>query len=61
MVSWFGCLTLVVLPDLLFDAMIAPSSQQHGGSGVLYPLAISVADAAGARVDRPDRNRLGAF
>src|SRR5262249_34886009 len=30
-------------------------------SGVLYPLARSLAEAAGARPDRKDRRRLGAF
>jgi DASS family divalent anion:Na+ symporter len=30
-------------------------------SGVLYPLAVSLAEAAGAKPDRPDRRRLGAF
>jgi DASS family divalent anion:Na+ symporter len=30
-------------------------------SGVLYPLALSMADSAGAKPDQPERRRLGAF
>jgi DASS family divalent anion:Na+ symporter len=36
-----------------------PSSTAR--SGVLYPLAVSLADAAGAKPDRPERRRVGAF
>jgi DASS family divalent anion:Na+ symporter len=46
----------------LLDAVIAPAFPSNTArSGVLYPLALSVAEAAGASPDRPDRRRLGAF
>lgn len=44
------------------DAIIAPAFPSNTArSGVLYPLAFSVAEAAGARPDRDDRRRLGRF
>jgi len=63
MVSRFGRSTLGLSYSIfLFDAVIAPAFPSNTArSGVLYPLALSVAEAAGARVDRPDRRRLGAF
>jgi DASS family divalent anion:Na+ symporter len=63
MVSRFGRSTLGLSYSIfLFDAVIAPAFPSNTArSGVLYPLTLSVADAAGARVDRPDRKRLGAF
>src|SRR4029453_13469843 len=46
----------------LLDALIAPAFPSNtAGSGVLYPLSLSLADAAGAKPDQPDRRRLGAF
>ena len=42
--------------------MIAPAFPSNTArSGVLYPLAFSLAEAAGARPDDPTRRRLGAF
>jgi DASS family divalent anion:Na+ symporter len=63
MVSRFGRSTLGLSYSLfLLDAVIAPAFPSNTArSGVLYPLAYSLADAAGARPDRPDRRRLGAF
>jgi len=63
MVSRFGRSTLGLSYSIfLLDAVIAPAFPSNTArSGVLYPLALSVADAAGARPDRPDRRKLGAF
>jgi DASS family divalent anion:Na+ symporter len=63
MVSRFGRSTLGLSYSIfLLDALIAPAFPSNTArSGVLYPLALSVADAAGATPDRPDRRRLGAF
>jgi DASS family divalent anion:Na+ symporter len=63
MVSRFGRSTLGLSYSIfLLDAVIAPAFPSNTArSGVLYPLAYSLADAAGARPDRPDRRRLGAF
>ena len=63
MVSRFGRSTLGLSYSIfLLDAVIAPAFPSNTArSGVLYPLALSVAEAAGARPDRPDRRRLGAF
>ena len=42
--------------------MIAPAFPSNTArSGVLYPLAVSLAEAAGARRGDPDRARLGGF
>jgi DASS family divalent anion:Na+ symporter len=42
--------------------VIAPAFPSNTArSGVLYPLAFSLCDAAGATPDRPERKRLGAF
>lgn len=44
------------------DAVIAPAFPSNTArSGVLYPLALSVAKAAGATPEGKDRRRLGAF
>ena len=44
------------------DAVIAPAFPSNTArSGVLYPLALSLAEAAGATPDDPDRRRLGAL
>jgi DASS family divalent anion:Na+ symporter len=44
------------------DAVIAPAFPSNTArSGVLYPLALSLAEAGGAKPDRPGRQRLGAF
>jgi DASS family divalent anion:Na+ symporter len=63
LVSRFGRSTLGLSYSIfLLDAVIAPAFPSNTArSGVLYPLAYSLADAAGARPDRPDRRRLGAF
>jgi DASS family divalent anion:Na+ symporter len=62
-VSRFGRSTLGLAYSIfVLDAVIAPAFPSNTArSGVLYPLAFSLADAAGARPDRPDRRRLGAF
>ena len=63
MVSRFGRSTLGLSYSIfLLDAVIAPAfPSSTARSGVLYPLAVSLADAAGAKVNRPERRRLGAF
>jgi DASS family divalent anion:Na+ symporter len=63
MVSRFGRSTLGLSYSIfLLDALIAPAFPSNTArSGVLYPLALSLADAAGAKPDKPDRRRLGAF
>ena len=62
-VSRFGRSTLGLSYSLFaLDAVIAPAFPSNTArSGVLYPLALSVAEAAGARPGHPDRRRLGAF
>jgi DASS family divalent anion:Na+ symporter len=46
----------------VLDAVIAPAFPSNTArSGVLYPLTYSLAEAAGARPDRMERRRLGAF
>ena len=62
-VSRFGRSTLGLSYSIFFiDAVIAPAFPSNTArSGVLYPLAVSLADAAGARPDRPERRRLGGF
>ena len=62
-VSRFGRSTLGLSYSIfLIDAVIAPAFPSNTArSGVLYPLAVSLAGAAGAAPDRPDRRRLGAF
>ena len=60
-VSLFGRSTLgLVYSVFLVDGLIAPAFPSNTArSGVLYPLAYSLAEAAGARPDAPDRRRLG--
>ena len=62
-VSKFGRSTLGLSYSIfLLDAVIAPAFPSNTArSGVLYPLAYSLANAAGASPDRPDRRRVGAF
>ena len=62
-VSRFGRSTLGLSYSIfLLDAVIAPAFPSNTArSGVLYPLTISLAEAAGAKPDRVDRRRLGAF
>jgi DASS family divalent anion:Na+ symporter len=63
MVSRFGKSTLGLSYSIfLLDAVIAPAFPSNTArSGVLYPLAFSLADAAGAKPGQPGRQRLGAF
>ena len=62
-VSRFGGSTLGLSYSVfLLDALIAPAfPSSTARSGVLYPLALSLADSAGAKPDQPARRRLGAF
>jgi divalent anion:Na+ symporter, DASS family len=62
-VSRFGKSTLGLSYSIFaLDAVIAPAFPSNTArSGVLYPLALSLAEAGGAAPDRPDRRRLGAF
>ena len=63
MVSRFGRSTLGLSYSIfLLDAVIAPAFPSNTArSGVLYPLALSVAEAAGATPANPERRKLGAF
>jgi DASS family divalent anion:Na+ symporter len=63
MISRFGRSTLGLSYSIfLLDALIAPAFPSNTArSGVLYPLAFSMADSAGAKPDQPERRRLGAF
>jgi DASS family divalent anion:Na+ symporter len=63
LVSWFGRSTLGLSYSIfLLDAVIAPAFPSNTArSGVLYPLAYSLADAAGAKPGEPHRRKLGAF
>jgi divalent anion:Na+ symporter, DASS family len=62
-VSRFGRSTLGLSYSIfVIDAVIAPAFPSNTArSGVLYPLTVSLAEAAGAQPDRPGRRRLGAF
>jgi DASS family divalent anion:Na+ symporter len=62
-VSVFGRSTLGLSYSIfIVDGVIAPAFPSNTArSGVLYPLALSVAEAAGVRPDAPDRQRLGRF
>jgi len=62
-VSAFGRSTLgLVYSVFLVDAVIAPAFPSNTArSGVIYPLAVSLAEAAGARPGDPSRRRLGAL
>jgi DASS family divalent anion:Na+ symporter len=62
-VSRFGRSTLGLSYSIfVIDAVIAPAFPSNTArSGVLYPLTVSLADAAGAQPDQPGRRKLGAF
>ena len=62
-VSLFGRSTLgLVYSIFLVDGLIAPAFPSNTArSGVLYPLAYSLAEAAGATPENPSRRRLGAL
>jgi DASS family divalent anion:Na+ symporter len=63
LVSVFGRSTLGLSYSIfLVDAVIAPAFPSNTArSGVLYPLTVALAEAAGARPDDPARRRLGSF
>jgi divalent anion:Na+ symporter, DASS family len=62
-ISLFGRSTLGLgYGIIVLDAVIAPAFPSNTArSGVLYPLAVSVAQAAGASPEREDRRRLGRY
>jgi DASS family divalent anion:Na+ symporter len=62
-ISFFGRSTLgLSYAIFVVDALIAPAFPSNTArSGVLYPLAFSVAKAAGATPDGVERRRLGRF
>ena len=62
-VSRFGRSTLGLSYSIfLLDAVIAPAFPSNTArSGVLYPLVLSMAEAAGVSPQREDRKRLAAF
>ena len=62
-VSAFGRSTLGLSYSLfLVDAVIAPAfPSSTARSGVLYPIAFSLAEAAGARAGEPSRRRVGGY
>ena len=62
-VGRFGKSTLGLSYSIfLLDGIIAPAFPSNTArSGVLYPLAFSLADAVGVKPDRPERRRLGGF
>jgi DASS family divalent anion:Na+ symporter len=62
-VSLCGRSTLgLVYSIFIVDGVIAPAFPSNTArSGVLYPLAVSLADAAGAKPDDPSRRRVGAL
>src|SRR3954452_3665970 len=62
-VSYFGRSTLGLSYSIfLVDALIAPAFPSNTArSGVIYPLAFSLAEAGGARPDRDDCRRVGSF
>lgn len=63
MVSLFGGSALGLSYSIfLVDSIIAPAFPSNTArSGVIYPMAFSLADAAGARPGEDGRRRLGAF
>ena len=63
LVAIFGRSTLgLSYSIILVDAVIAPAFPSNTArSGVLYPLAVSLAEAAGAKPGDPSRRRLGSF
>jgi DASS family divalent anion:Na+ symporter len=62
-VSLFGRSTLGLSYSVfLVDGVIAPAFPSNTArAGILFPLAFSLAEAAGARPDDPARRRLGGF
>ncbi len=62
-VSIFGRSTLGLSYSLfIVDAVIAPAFPSNTArSGVLYPIALSLTEAAGVRPDDPSRRRVGAY
>jgi divalent anion:Na+ symporter, DASS family len=62
-VALFGRSTLGLVYSLfVVDGLIAPAFPSNTArSGVLYPLAFSLAEAAGARPGEPSRRKLGAL
>ena len=62
-VGRFGTSTLGLSYSIfLLDGLIAPAFPSNTArSGVLYPLAFSLAEAVGVKPGRPERRRLGAF
>jgi DASS family divalent anion:Na+ symporter len=62
-VSLFGRSTLGLSYSIfLVDAIIAPAFPSNTArSGVIYPLAFSLAEAGGAKPDAPDCQRVGRF
>jgi DASS family divalent anion:Na+ symporter len=62
-VSLFGRSTLGLSYSIfLMDGLIAPAFPSNTArSGVLYPLALSLAEAVGAKPGDPAKKRLGAF
>jgi len=62
-ISLFGRSSLGLSYSIIVvDGIIAPAFPSNTArSGVLYPLAVSMAEAAGATPDRADRQRLGKF
>ena len=62
-ISLFGRSTLGLSYGIIaLDGVIAPAFPSNTArSGVLFPLALSVAEAAGATPERQDRRRLGRF
>jgi len=62
-ISLFGRSTLGLSYSIVIvDAVIAPAFPSNTArSGVLYPLALSMAQAAGVTPERADRQRLGRF
>ena len=62
-VSWFGRSTLGLSYSIfLVDGVISPAFPSNTArSGVMYPLAFSLAEAAGARPGDESRRRLGSF
>jgi DASS family divalent anion:Na+ symporter len=63
LVVLFGRSTLGLSYSIfLVDAVIAPAFPSNTArSGVLYPLAVSLAEAVGAKPDDPSRRRVGSF
>jgi DASS family divalent anion:Na+ symporter len=62
-ISWFGRSTLGLSYSIFaVDALISPAFPSNTArSGVLYPLVVSMTEAAGATPGRADRRRLGRF